>query len=350
MLKQPAVPLELYLGIDWGKKFSQVFAFDRQGVVVIRQKIETLDAGAWRALLAPLRERFSIQAAFEAGAHYDWLYDLLKEFCAEVAVIDPAQFAVISKSQRKTDKIDAQKIAEGVRRGDLPRVHVPDACTRADRRLVAFAHFMGQQKARLKNKLRGLFLTLRLECPASDIGGAKALKWYREKVQLTLDPLSRMQADVLYAQLELIQKQREEIDLAVQARAQSYAQAEILDSIPGLGKLGILAILSAIAGIERFQRPEQLSSYFGVCGSVFQSGNTLIQGALTKRGNVHVRWLLSQALQHLHRKDPRARKRFLKLRRKKPCGVARGAQVRWLTKIIWHVLTKNEMYRIGDAA
>ena len=48
-----------------------------------------------------------------------WLYDLLKEYCGEVVVIDPAQFAIISKSQRKTDKIDAQKLAEGLRRGDL---------------------------------------------------------------------------------------------------------------------------------------------------------------------------------------------------------------------------------------
>ena len=83
---------------------------------------------------------------------------------------------------------------------------------------------------------------------------------------------------------------------------------------------------------------------------MFQSGETLRLGALTKRGNVHVRWLLSQALQHLHRKDGRARKRYMKLKRKKPTGVARGAQVRWLSEIIWWMLTRNEQFRANKAA
>ena len=115
-------------------------------------------------------------------------------------------------------------------------------------------------------------------------------------------------------------------------------------------QLTILAVLSSIAGVARFSRPEQLSSYWGVCSSVYQSGATLRLGSLTRRGNVHVRWLLSQALQHLHRKDARARKRYLKLKRKKPRGVARAAQVRWLTQIIWHLLKKDEPYRIKAAA
>lgn len=350
MLKQTAGPLELYLGIDWGKKFSQLFAVDQHGVIVTQTKLETLDAHAWRTLLEALRAQYSIRAGFEVGAHYDWLYDLLMEFCVEVFVIDPAQFAVIAKSQRKTDKIDAQKIAEGVRRGDLPLVHVPDKQTRADRRLVAFSHWGSQLQASLKTKIRTLLLTHRLDCPFSDVTGVQARKWLAEVARLELDAQSQLFLDMLLEQLELLKKQRNKIAGLVEARAQSYTQAGILDSIPGLGKLGILAILSAVAGIKRFSRPAQLSSYFGVCGSVFQSGSTLIQGPLTKRGNVHVRWLLSQALQHLHRKDPRARKRFMKLRRRKPCGVARGAQVRWLTEIIWHVLTKNECYRIKETA
>jgi len=339
---------KLYLGIDWGKQFSHVFAFCEAGVVVRQMRIKTNDLYAWRRELGALNA-YSIHAGFEIGAHYDWLYDLLKEYCAEVTVIDPAQFAIISKSQRKTDRIDAQKIAEGLRRGDLPTVHVPDRQTRADRRLVAFTHGLSKQKARIKTKIRALLLAQRLDCPYTDIMGKGARAWLETSARPELDPQAQLFMDLLLQQLELIQNQRKEIDRLVAERAQSYAQAEILDSIPGLGKLGILAVLSAVAGVGRFSRPEQLSSYFGTCGAVFQSGDTRVMGCITKRGNIHVRWLLSQALQHLHRKDPRARKRFLKLRRKKPCGVARAAQVRWLTEIIWHVLTKNEPYRIQTA-
>ena len=339
----------LYLGIDWGKKFSQLFGFDQNGEIVMEKRLATLDLSAWRKTLQSLKS-YSIHAAFEIGAQYDWLHDLLAEYCCEVSVIDPAQFAIICKSQRKTDKIDAQKIAEGLRCGDLPLVHVPDKQTRADRRLVGFTHWHSQQTSRVKGKIRSLLLAQRLECPYSNVTGISALEWLEQQALPHMDADAQMFLRFLLAQAEQLRQQRKELDARVAVHAKRYKQAEVLDSVPGLGHLAILAVLSSIAGVERFARPEQLSSYWGVCSSVYQSGATLRLGSLTRRGNVHVRWLLSQALQHLHRKDARARKRYLKLRRKKPSGVARAAQVRWLTQIIWHLLMKNEPYRIKPAA
>jgi transposase len=139
------------------------------------------------------------------------------------------------------------------------------------------------------------------------------------------------------------------LDAEVVERLKGYDAEEvrILDSVPGFGPLTILALLCMIAGIQRFPRAKELASYFGVCGRVYQSGQTLRLGSMTKRGNATVRWLLSQALTSLHRSDARARKRYLRLRRKKPAGVARGAQVRWMLCIVWHLLTRREMYRIG---
>jgi hypothetical protein len=70
---------------------------------------------------------------------------------------------------------------------------------------------------------------------------------------------------------------------------------------------------------------------------------------MTRAGNPHVRWLLAQALLHVLRKDAKARARYLKLKRRKGCGVARGAMLRWLSVILWHVLTKREAYRLAGA-
>jgi transposase len=340
---------KLSLGIDWGTQFSQLFGLGDGGEIVVDERVRTLDERTWRVLLERLRSAgHVIHAAFEIGAHYDWLYDLLTEYCAEVTVIEPSHFAVISKSQRKTDKIDAQKIAEGIRRGDLPDVYVPAKEIRSDRRLVAYIHWHSQEATSVKGKLRSLLLAHRLECPYSNVGGSKARAWLLEQSS-TMDALGQLMLTQLLAQLDLLVTQRKTLDAVVKERVKSYPQAELLDSVPGLGALGILAILSSIADIGRFERPDQLASYFGVCGSIHQSGKSLFKGPLTKRGNVHVRWLLSQSLQHLHKKDPRAKKRYEKLRRKKPRGVARAAQVRWLTNILWYVLTRNEVYRCKAA-
>jgi len=110
-LKEATAMQQLSLGIDWGTQFSQLFGLGDGGEIVVEERVRTLDERVWRALLERLRSAgYSIHAGFEIGAHYDWLYDLLKEYCAEVSVIEPSHFAIISKSQRKTDKMTLRRL------------------------------------------------------------------------------------------------------------------------------------------------------------------------------------------------------------------------------------------------
>jgi len=153
---------------------------------------------------------------------------------------------------------------------------------------------------------------------------------------------------MLLAQAAVLLQQRADLDRLVKARVQRYADAPLVQSVPGFGALTSLAVLCVIVTIGRFATPEQLASYLGTCGGVRQSGQTKIMTGLTKAGNPHVRWLLAQALLHLFRKDPKARARYQRLKRRKRCGVARGAMLRWLTVILWQVWTKREAYRIGN--
>ena len=95
----------------------------------------TLEEAAWRKLLLRFKD-VELHACFEIGTHYEWMYDLLRKFSADVQVVNPEAFALIARSQKKTDKIDCQKLAEGLRRGDLPLVYVPEKRVREDRRLA----------------------------------------------------------------------------------------------------------------------------------------------------------------------------------------------------------------------
>src|SRR5476649_2612152 len=83
--KEAAAMKQLYLGIDWGKKFSHFFGFDQDGVVVVQGRLNTLGMDEWVKMLATLKD-YAVHAAFEIGSHYDWLYDLLNEHCKEVSV------------------------------------------------------------------------------------------------------------------------------------------------------------------------------------------------------------------------------------------------------------------------
>jgi transposase len=338
----------LYLGIDVSKTFSQVFALKRDGVVVADGKrTKTLDMNGWRERLGAWAHEYVLHAAFEIGPHYDWMYDLLREYCQEVVVVNAGAFKLIAQSQKKTDRLDAQRLAEGLLRGDLPDVWVPDRETRADRRLVSFVHYASQALTKIKGRIRGLLLASRLECPARDVLSSKSIAWLRESAAPQMDQDGQMMLRMLLEQAEVLLRQRGELDVKVRERVKRYAAAEIVQSVPGFGPLTALAILCAVAEIGRFDSPQKLASYFGVCGSVWQSGATCRFGPMTKRGNVHVRWLLAQALLHLHKKDTKARARYQRLKRKKHRGVARGAMMRWLVNVLWHVWTKGELYRVA---
>lgn len=342
---------DLYVGFDVGNRNSMVFALTREGEIVLDGKrFRTLDEEQWRAILDPLRKCYRLRAAFEIGPHYEWLYDLLREYCFEVVVVNASAFGIINKSHKKTDKIDAQKLAEGLLRGDLPDVFVPDKQARADRRLISLVHYSSRELVSVRVRLRGLLLTYRLECPYRDILGVKARKWLADVAQPALDDLGKMTLRMLLELADVLLRQRAELDAVVKKALEHYADASLVRSVPGFGPLTTLAVLCAVADITRFGSPGELCSYLGVCGRVQQSGQSLRLGPMTKRGNSHVRWLLAQALLHLHKKDLRARQRYQRLKKKKPRGVARGAMMRWLASVLWHVWSKRTAYEINRKA
>ena len=336
----------LYVGIDVGKFQCWIHAFTEKNAMVFSRKVDTLDEEGWQKLFSGWQQKHEVRACFEVGSHYEWMYDFLHEYCVEVEMINPAQFALIARSKIKTDRKDAQKLAEGIRRGDLPGVYVPKKWVRADRRFISFIHKHSNRLGSVKTRLRSVLQTFRMECPYTDILSEKSEKWWKE-IWGQFDEGTQMMLEMLLEEGRLLKTQRAKLDKELPKRLARYDEAgRIVDSIPGFGPLTSLAIISAIVEIGRFPEMRHLRSYFGTCGSVHQSGNRLHLGSLTKSGNKTVRWLLSQALQSLHRRDAQARRRYQRLKRKKPCGVARGAQVNWLVGLVFHLLKSGENYRV----
>lgn len=338
---------KIYMGIDVGGKCSVFHAIGKKGKPLVDGKrVPTNEEKAWRKLLSDLSEKNRLYVAFEMGPHYEWMYDLAKEYAEEVKVVDAARFNSNNAGQNKTDRLDAKRLAEGARRGDLPSVWVPDREQRADRRLVSFVHYSSQQLTSVKCRLRGLLTTFRLSFSGCDITSDQAREWLKREAEPRLDEDARLMLRMLLDEAELLRKQREELNQRVAERVKRYEDYKLLSSIPGFGKLTSLAVLCAVGSIFRFRTSRKLSAYFGVCPHIRQSGKKCRTGGMSRHGNVHVRWLLSQVLLHLHRKDAKARARYERLKRRKHKGVARGAMMRWLVSVLWHIWTKQEPYRI----
>jgi hypothetical protein len=69
-------------------------------------------------------------AAMEASIFTGWIYDHLLPQAAELKVAHPLMLRAIALAKKKNDRIDASKIADGLRCNFLPECHMVSATTR----------------------------------------------------------------------------------------------------------------------------------------------------------------------------------------------------------------------------
>ena len=103
--------VEMTIGIDLGDVWSHYCTLNEDGEVVDRGRFRTTPKGVekWFTDLPPVR------IAMEAGAHSIWISEQLRELGHEVIVANVRELRAISHSDRKSDQVDAEKLARYAR-------------------------------------------------------------------------------------------------------------------------------------------------------------------------------------------------------------------------------------------
>jgi hypothetical protein len=162
---------------------------------------------------------------------------------------------------------------------------------------------------------------------------------------LELDQVGRRALDRMLAQLDTVEQQIEATRRPLAGLAYADPQARLLMTLPGVGAATALAMRAALGDITRFPSPDQAAAYLGLVPSTSQSGDTSYHGRITKRGNSHARWMLTEAAPSVGRHPGPLGHFFRKIERKKCRNVAVVATARKLVTIAWHMLKNNEPYR-----
>lgn len=97
--------------------------------------------------------------------------------------------------------------------------------------------------------------------------------------------------------IEHVTYQLAAVDLEVQqlCEAGSDPVLDRLASVPGVSVLSAAAFMSVIDDVRRFRHASDVVAYIGLCPSERSSGGKQRLGAITKRGNSYVRWMLVQS-------------------------------------------------------
>ena len=150
-------------------------------------------------------------------------------------------------------------------------------------------------------------------------------------------------------QLKLLNKQLEEINnvLVDEVNKLFSKELEILTSIEGVGKVTASSFLAEIRDINRFENHHKLIAFVGTDPAISQSGNSLVRGKISKRGNSYLRRLAYVmavgAIQH----NKVFRDYFLRKRGENmPYKKAVIATANKLLRIIFYLLKKKETFMI----
>src|SRR5499427_405941 len=191
----------------------------------------------------------------------------------------------------KTDRNDARGIAQLMRLGWFRQVHcksIPAQETRAlltARKLVQVK--LHDIEMSLRGILRGFGLKVWPTTPVRFEGRIREL--------VAGHPSLEAIAQGLVAVRVALRREFDRFEKQVRAIARCDTRARLLMSVPGVGAIVSLTFAAAIDDPARFKSSKQVGAYFGLTPTKYQSGETDIDGRISKIGDAGVRAVLYEA-------------------------------------------------------
>jgi transposase len=330
----------LYAGLDYHLRTSSLCILNEDGKTIKQQTIRGRFSEVAEEL-ARLKE--PLEVVFEATGGYGPLHQKLSTVARRVVMAHPAELALIWKSKRKNDRVDAQKLAKLLYLDAVPQAHVPGPEVRQWRRLIELRRSLVHRRSALKNQVHALLRTAGIAAPES-LFSKRGMSWLIEQ---QLDEASALERMVLIEQMRNIKAQLKAVEKALAKTSNAQPRVTLLMTIPGVGRRTAEAFVAYIDRIDRFGRSGKVGSYFGLVPCEDSSAGKERLGHITKQGPPAMRQLLTEAAWMSIRKSPTLRKRFEQMcrddrdRRK----IAIVALARHLSQVMAAMLRDNQPWR-----
>lgn len=337
--------MDKYIGFDIDSKKVSVCVVE-QGKKDVYATISP-DIGLMKHfLLCQKKDGGRLHLAYEVSGYSGYIHDQLCECVDRIAVANPTKATWIFRTTKKTDRIDARKLAVLLSIGELPAVHVPNKEVRQWRQMILHRRNIVKDVCRVKNRIRAV-----LKSVGHFKAGHKG-SWWKQLNILWMRQMStgiefwQMQLAQLMDEYEFLDKQLFKVTDYLDGYLKTKPGATLLTTIPGIGPRTAEAVLAYTDDVVRFGGSREYCSYFGVVPKLDESGDSRRVGHITKHGPSVVRWLLCEAAWKSIRKSA-SLKRFYErvmngdVKRKKIAIVATG---RKLLSIMRAMLTTGELF------
>lgn len=244
-----------YIGLDVHQSSTVVAVHNHLGKCVMESIIET-KAQAIRDFIRSISG--TVHVAFEEGAQAAWLYDLIHPLVAEVVVCDPR---ANHSSGNKSDRVDANKLAQMLRMGSLRAVYHGQAGVRTLKELVHSYESLVGDMSRVMSRIKAIYRATGIPCRGTSVYKSR----YREQWLSQLEEAgAKKRAQYLYRELDTLGQLRREARRDMILETHRHRVYKLLRRVPGLGPVRIAQIIATVGTPYRFRTKRQFWAYCGL--------------------------------------------------------------------------------------
>jgi transposase len=226
-----------------------------------------------------------------------------------VIVANTYQLKTISITDKKTDKIDAEKLARMLKLQFLggeqliTPVTIPPKEIQDLRALFATYRTLRKQVGQTKNRIHSLLKENLFPFTKEYIFGKKTRKTIRV---ISQDPVLSFQINLLMDTLEQHEEAFDRLEDRIKIAATSFIhEIDILTSMSGISVMTAIAIVADIIDISRFKNAKKFAAYLRSTPRVENPNEKTIIKSTNKAGRKVSITLLSQSLNHFRDANPK---------------------------------------------
>ena len=228
---------------------------------------------------------------------------------------------------------------------ELPLVSVPTEEEQSERELVSLRDYLVCTKTRHKNKLHAIFMA----CGHPEIRSKHIAKETsrNEKIEELLTGFAKVSAQMIADMITDIENTIKELEQKfIDMLLEHPEETSLLMSIPGVGRVSAATILAYVGDIDRFASARQLCNYAGIVPKMDCSGQRIVVGGISHRGNPHLRRVMVQGAwaNVLTKMDSPLKGKYSRLIQSKPKQVAIVAVARELLTLVYLILKHKTLY------
>jgi transposase len=278
------------------KAFFQVCAINALAERQWEQRWPTTETG-----IAAFLTRCGAQShvAVEASSPTWAFVDRVVAHVGAIQVVDTRKTRIKAGYAAKTDRLDARRLADALRRDSVVGIYYPPPALRDLRELGRYRCHLVRLQSSLKQRIHALLLRTGVPAPRA-LFTQRGTQWL-DTVALPgwagheLRGLRQVLADVRTQLVPVL--------IAIRAIAARDPIAAALDRHPGFGPVFSVLLRAEIGIISRFPDGPHLASYAGLVPRVERSGSRRWSGRITKTGSPWLRWALIEAAIHQYRRQ-----------------------------------------------